>query len=467
MSETTTLSPDIIFIQKYHQYYAPNFRESKSYQNNADYWDKFITRRDFYACTNPKSFNSIISYMTRPSACDKTNLEYEEDFQQLLAENHKERNITTYMGERPGSTGLFSENPEISKKEVKDLRKELANLESTIFEGVLSFTPEISEKYVKDKMSAYKLLNEVMPKYFESKGLNPSDMKWFAAFHTNTDNKHCHIVFYEKPGHESYREIHFTQRDFDKMKELVTFKKPLTHEYEKAREPIMEQLRKARENNMLPGFYKALEPVREVARDKKQFNRCTTEQKKYIRAYQDFIYKNNPDFREAYDHAHKLIDKAQEAIIANYKTNGIVPTKYALDFATNRKTELDIRICNQILKMSKNDILLNGSLTNKKKSYSNNPTLIRESAKVENGLRKYTKENPKAYDKWNGLSLWSKQGLFALRDGYSKTMSSATIWNEIKNDRRRELEKLKNIGSIDIEEYMKEREKLSQEFERF
>ncbi len=467
MGEELVFTPDVIFVQKYHQYFAPNFRESKTYETNKDYWEHYITKRDFYACTNPRSFNSIISYMTRKNACDKTNLEYEQDLIDLRAENHAPENIMNYMGERPGSTGLFSENPEISKKEVKDLRKELASLQSTIFECVMSFTPEFSQKYVDNKLAAYKLLNEVMPKYFISKGLNPSEMRWFAAYHTNTDNRHCHIVFYQKPGCETYRDLHFTQNNFDKMKEFVVFKKPLTHEYENAREPILAQLRKAQSNNHLPDYYNKLEPVREVARNKKQFARCTKEEKGYIRAYMDFVYKTNPDFKQAYDHANSLIDKAQRAIIANYKTNGIEPTEYALGFAENRKKELDYRICNQILKMSYTDLLLNDTLTNKRKKSALSDTLIKQSTIVDTRLKKYMKNNQKGYEEYKGLSLWTKQGILALRTGYSKTMNSKTIWNEIMLDRKKELERLKELGSLSNDELAKEQEKLMQELERF
>lgn len=456
------LNPDVIFIQKYHQYYGENFRDTKAYQTNKDYWENLMTKRDFYACSNKQSFNSIISYMTRKSACDKTNLDYEEDYRELLIEEGKEpRDITKYMGERPGSTGLFNSDGEISKKAAKDLRKDLASLESTIFEGVLSFSPEFSEKYVNNKVEAYKLLNEVMPKYFVNKGLNPSDMVWFAAYHTNTDNKHCHIVFYEKPGAEKYRELHFNQNDFDRMKEFVVFKKPLTHEYETAREPVIAALYKAKENGTLPKYYGALEPVREIARRKSKFGYCSKEEKGLIRAYMDFIYRGNPDFREAYDRAIKLIDKAQLAINKLYTDNGIKPTEKALKFAETRKTELDWRVCNKILALSKTDMLLNDSLTSKARMKSSSEAQIRQAAIIDKNL----KDSSKA-DKYKGLSFWSKQGIFCLRDGYHETMGSRTLWSEMLQDRAKELQRLKQTKSLSEEDLLKEQEKLQESFER-
>lgn len=37
-----------------------------------------------------------------------------------------------------------------------------------------------------------------LPKYFKRAGLNPDNIEWFAGLHENTDNRHIHLVFFEK-----------------------------------------------------------------------------------------------------------------------------------------------------------------------------------------------------------------------------------------------------------------------------
>ncbi len=466
-------SPDIIFVQKYHKYYSKDFRESKLYAQSENKWETWVTRSEFYRCTNKNSFNSATNYLTRSSACDKTNLEYEEQYERLKEKGLSDEDIVSYMGERPGSTGLFSNKKELTQEDIRKIRKELAETKGTIYEAVLSFTPEFSDKYVSKKMDAYNLLNDVMPKYLESKGLNPESYNWFSAYHTNTDNRHCHIVFYEKPGHiRNNQDILFVQKDFNKFKELVAFNHPLEHEYENAREPIMAQLKDAMH---LPNFYNQLEPIREIVRTKNQYARCTNEQKEAIRAYVDFLYHNCQPFKTAYDDCRNKIKSFQTKLEKLYDDNHIPKTDKITKFALDRIKEYDLRIFNTIMKNAKYDQLLNDQLTRKasgkKKSMFFDQDLIHHTKQVEKHLKKFQKKNPEAYADFDGLSLWSKQTIFAVTTSYNATMNTKAIWNDIINDRRKaiadKLSEARENNELLDDELLEERAELEKEIDRY
>lgn len=466
-------SPDIIFVQKYHKYYEDGFRESKQYAQSENKWETWITRSEFYHCTSNNPYNSCTSYLSRNSACDKTNLEYEEKFERLKAMGKSDEDIISYMGERPGSTGLFGIKKELDQEDIRVIREEMAKTKGTIYEAVLSFTPEFAEKYVSKKIDAYNLLNDVMPKYLESKGLNPETFNWFSAYHTNTDNRHCHIIFYEKPDYvRNSNDIAFVQKDFNKFKELVAFNRPLEHEYEKCREPILEQLKDAMH---LPQFYQQLEPVREIVREKKQFARCTMEQKEAIMAYADFLYKNCEPFKMAYDDGRAKIKSFQARLNKLYDDNKIPKTSHVTDFTLNKIKEYDQRIFNAILKNAKYDPLLNDEITRKakgnKKSMYFDQDLVHHTKVVEKNLKAFERKNPETYESFKGLSLWSKQSVFAVTQSYNKTMNTKAIWNDIINDRRKaiadKLSEERASGEELDEELLREREELEREIGKY
>lgn len=42
------------------------------------------------------------------------------------------------------------------------------------------------------------MLKDVLPKFFKRLGLSKESVIWYAGLHTSTDNRHCHIIFFEK-----------------------------------------------------------------------------------------------------------------------------------------------------------------------------------------------------------------------------------------------------------------------------
>lgn len=64
--------------------------------------------------------------------------------------------------------------------------------------GVISFEEKFGLKWCNNFEQAYNLVKTELPKYFKRAGLKAETIEWFAGLHENTDNRHIHIIFFEK-----------------------------------------------------------------------------------------------------------------------------------------------------------------------------------------------------------------------------------------------------------------------------
>lgn len=109
----------------------------------------------------------------------------------------KELDYLDYAGDEMKSSGLFNADGAITKAEKKRLREKLRKTESCIWDLVISFATEYGDKNMTNADQAQKLLSKVLPKFFKNAGLHPENIVWYAGLHTNTDNRHVHISFFE------------------------------------------------------------------------------------------------------------------------------------------------------------------------------------------------------------------------------------------------------------------------------
>ena len=86
----------------------------------------------------------------------------------------------------------------MKSEDIAKVRKDLRKTKSVIWSGVISFEEKFGKKWCANFEQAYKLVKNELPKYFKRAGLNPNNVEWFAGLHENTDNRHIHIVFFEK-----------------------------------------------------------------------------------------------------------------------------------------------------------------------------------------------------------------------------------------------------------------------------
>lgn len=117
-----------------------------------------------------------------------------------------------YSNNSTKSSGIFNQNGLMSKEQIADFRKNLRETKSVIWSGIISFEEDFGKKWCCCYEQAYELVKNELPKYFKRAGLNPDNIEWFAGLHENTDNRHIHLLFFEKePQRMRNKEKHFSR----------------------------------------------------------------------------------------------------------------------------------------------------------------------------------------------------------------------------------------------------------------
>ena len=111
---------------------------------------------------------------------------------------NREIDYLDYAGDGEKSSGVFTAEGITPKAEMKELRKALRETKSCIWDCVVSFEEGYGKRNVYDWIQAKDLLNKTLPAFFRSVGLDPDNVVWYAGLHTNTDNRHIHLSFFEK-----------------------------------------------------------------------------------------------------------------------------------------------------------------------------------------------------------------------------------------------------------------------------
>lgn len=102
-----------------------------------------------------------------------------------------------YMGDNEKSSGIFGKYGLLSKEDKKVLREKLRSTESCIWDAVISFTEKFGEKNLFNYGQAQALIEKTFPRFLKQAGMNPDNITWYAGLHTNTDNWHIHLSFFE------------------------------------------------------------------------------------------------------------------------------------------------------------------------------------------------------------------------------------------------------------------------------
>jgi len=117
-----------------------------------------------------------------------------------------------YSNNSTKSGGIFNQNGLMSKEQIADFRKNLRKTKSVIWSGIISFEENFGKKWCGCYEQAYALVKSELPKYFKRAGLNPDNIEWFAGLHENTDNRHIHLLFFERePQRMKNKEKHFSR----------------------------------------------------------------------------------------------------------------------------------------------------------------------------------------------------------------------------------------------------------------
>ncbi|MGL6057288.1 MAG: relaxase MobL [Culicoidibacterales bacterium] len=118
-------------------------------------------------------------------------------------------------------TGAFGQSGLFNEKELKECERQLIKNEGIMWSGVFSL-PDFetaNQLNLNTEQDFQQLLAKVMPDYLQSVGLQPDNISWFGSYHVNTDNPHCHIMYWEKV---TTRTTGVMQKNFEKQfKKLV------------------------------------------------------------------------------------------------------------------------------------------------------------------------------------------------------------------------------------------------------
>jgi len=103
-----------------------------------------------------------------------------------------------YVGDGEKSSGVFGKGGMLSKEQKAEIRDALRVTGSVVWDMVISFESKYGDKHLTDADAAQGMLKSQLNRFFKKAGLNPGNMVWFAGLHTNTDNRHLHVSFFER-----------------------------------------------------------------------------------------------------------------------------------------------------------------------------------------------------------------------------------------------------------------------------
>jgi hypothetical protein len=102
-----------------------------------------------------------------------------------------------YAGSKEKSSGAFSKDGLLTFQEKEKLRGQLQKTDSVIWDMVISF----EEGYGKEKMATWRnaldLIKAEFPAFLKANHIPYDKVVFYAGLHTNTDNRHIHLSFFE------------------------------------------------------------------------------------------------------------------------------------------------------------------------------------------------------------------------------------------------------------------------------
>ena len=188
----TKIKQNCVFINNFNRVIDP---VSKQVNNKAK------KSRDHYYKTG-----DFINYISRPDAV--FNLDITDDEVKILnalrtgnkSQKEKYNKIVEAMNLNFKNTGLYGKNGLMRVEEAKNLKQQMKTLEDEqiLWNTIISFDNNFikeTELYTSEKIQ--KALEQEIKKLFKNNNLDESNMTWFWSMHTNTDNNHIHLGFFE------------------------------------------------------------------------------------------------------------------------------------------------------------------------------------------------------------------------------------------------------------------------------
>lgn len=131
------------------------------------------------------------------------------------------KKLVSYMGERPGverlgKHGLFSQTDD--KINLDAVAEEVSRHEGILWTHVVSLRREDAERLGYNNANAWKeLVRRNALQIAQAHKIEPSQMKWYAAFHNTTHHPHIHLMVYSKDVKQGY----LTNKGIEEMRRLL------------------------------------------------------------------------------------------------------------------------------------------------------------------------------------------------------------------------------------------------------
>lgn len=147
-----------------------------------------------------------LEYGDYENASTKSNAtEFIDTFIEQNADRAEElKALVSYIGERPGVEktgrhGLFSQTDD--KINIDSVAEEVSNHDGIVWTHVISLKREDAERLGYNNAERWKKqVRKNMIEIAKAHNIQPSDLKWYAAFHNTAHHPHIHLLVYSKSG---------------------------------------------------------------------------------------------------------------------------------------------------------------------------------------------------------------------------------------------------------------------------
>lgn len=289
------------------------------------------------------------------SLCDNTELDA-EDAKVVLDSGFLD--YFDYASNRPGSTGAFGREGDITPEQAVEIKKTLKTTRSIIWTGILSFEEEYGKKFCDDKAAAYAMMLEAFPSLFARSHLKYENIDWYATLHRNTDNRHLHITFWEREPtflRKGDTEYHYANVCKIKQEACVDFKFSVAKHFEiealssyKMRDNIRENLRR----NMNTSDRKDIltELLAKVKESNSwQFGKQAADTQRSILQFALGIIDNDELLKTQYDEYVKALTEQQNKYYKVCRENNLPVNQEIKTFADRNLRDLHNRLGNDVL----------------------------------------------------------------------------------------------------------------------
>lgn len=345
-------TPNVVFNLLYAKPYEPGAPTSDSTQ-----WRDWVSGALFDYATRKEAVEkeTIKDIQAIKSLCDNTELD-EEDAKAVLDSGFLD--YFDYASNRPGSTGAFNADGDITPEQAAEIKKTLKATKSIIWTGILSFEEDYGKKFCDDKAAAHAMMLEAFPSLFKRSHLNYKNIEWYATLHRNTDNRHIHITFWErKPTflRKGDTDYHFANVAKIKQDACVDFKFAVAKHFEiealasyKIRDSIRENLRQnintSEMKDILTGLLNDVRPSNSW-----QFGKQSAETQKNILQFALGIIDKDALLKVQYDEYVKTLMEQQEKYYKVCRENNLPVSQEIKSFADKNLKDLHTRLGNDVL----------------------------------------------------------------------------------------------------------------------